>query len=98
MRARAKLVAIALVIGVVHCAEFTEQEFECELAVTRLQECCPAPPIDWEFCRFESSGCGHVDTYPAYTIEESRCVQHASCASIVDAGLCETPEELGSCS
>ena len=96
--AHAKLAALTFaVIGLFHCAEFTESEFECELAVTRLQECCPSVDVGWEFCRYVDGGCESSDQYPAYTVAESLCVQQASCESIVEAGLCDTPEELGEC-
>ena len=94
---RTRLLALFLsAVWSFHCADFYEGEFECELAVSRLQECCPGLSVDVWFCEYEDRGCDQRGG-PVYSLEESRCVQDASCESIVAAKLCEHPEELGGC-
>jgi hypothetical protein len=94
---QAKLVALFVcVLSLFHCADFNETEFECEHAVARLQECCGSVNVDGDFCFYDSSGC-EVMNQPVYTLQESLCVQNASCQSIIDANLCEEPEKLGAC-
>ncbi len=96
-RSRGRGGIVAIVIGVivtigVSCNGFREDEVECEQAVNRLKECCPEFVASQVDCSYrEELDCGdHVTGryYPAFSLEESRCVQSNSCADLVAKGVC----------
>ena len=62
----------------------TEASFDCEQAVARLAECCPA--IDPS--RFTCAEDGCSSRYPDFLIDESTCIQTASCSDLVANGIC----------
>jgi hypothetical protein len=85
-------VVVAVVLGLgVSCNGFREDEIECEHAVVHMSECCPELQKSLFNCEYtvQRSCGGNVTgyTYPALSLEDSRCIQDRSCAELVN-GMC----------
>ncbi len=66
-------------------------EFLCEEAFVRLQECCPDLHVSRQFCEYDP-GCGSP-RYPVLTVRESNCLRSASCSALAAAETCKKLEE-----
>ena len=64
-----------------------EDEFQCEQAVAHLHDCCPDLDPGAVSCSFSSS-CG-ATLFTTFSVEESQCIQDASCEAILRGHLCE---------
>jgi hypothetical protein len=64
-----------------------EDEFECEQAVSAMEECCPELNAHAITCT-NSSGCG-TSVDPAFTLQESHCIEQTSCATMKETRMCE---------
>jgi hypothetical protein len=78
------LVAVCSVSG--RRASFREDELQCEEAVARLADCCPAFSAQAVSCVYVE-GCGEV--VPDLGVGESKCIRSLSCGEIRERGLCE---------
>ena len=81
--------------------QFREDVIWCEEAVARLERCCPgfdARKVECLFYFSYDEGCGTSTTRridPAFTSEESRCIQDTSCDALVSQGICARAERGG---
>lgn len=84
--ARLALFGLVLVITLGHCYGLREDELRCEEAVAHLLDCCPGFDPQSVSCTY-STGCGtHL---PELTIEESRCIDRTTCATILGSNICQ---------
>jgi hypothetical protein len=73
------------------CSADTREESECEEAVARLKECCPALAAHSITCKHTkpTSGCGSsCASFPDINRDESRCIRSRSCSEIVAQDVC----------
>src|SRR5262249_22298212 len=81
--------------------QFREDVIWCEDAVAHLAACCPGFDPTKIACRYyfsHTSGCGTettTSTEPAFTEDESKCLQHTSCHDLVTNGVCERAADAG---
>lgn len=61
-------------------------EFKCENAVARLDQCCSGFRVERSYCTYYSD-CGIV--YPTISEKDATCIVDAPCATIVANGICE---------
>lgn len=80
------MVAAALVLALVAVRCIEGDELHCENAVTRLDECCGELQVDAAYCE-HTEGCGVV--YPTIDEDDAECIAEASCAELVQGGVCE---------
>lgn len=70
-----------------------EDEFECEQAAAKLQECCSGFVVTALECTY-STGCG-TTSYPALSLDEARCITESTCAELVSRKVCERAAKAG---
>jgi hypothetical protein len=80
---------LAILIGGGHplAQGFREDEVQCEETVAHLADCCSDFDPHAIDCKY-ISGCDS-DTYPVFTVAESRCIRDKSCAEVRRDGVCE---------
>jgi hypothetical protein len=61
-------------------------EFQCEVAVSHLVDCCPALPSDLLSCAH--GGC-ESNLTPDLQIERAVCIQQKTCEELVTLGVCD---------
>lgn len=75
--------------------QFREDVILCEDAVARLQRCCPSFDAKAIECRYHYSsvqGCGSSTistTVPAFSVDESKCIQQTSCDELFAKDVCK---------
>ncbi len=86
---RGALLAFGVVV-MFACGDMRQDELDCELAVSRLQECCPGLDTSPIHCMYvEDCGGSEPDTYPAVDIPQSACIRGESCTTLVSTGVCK---------
>lgn len=72
------------------CGDMRQDELDCELAVSHLQDCCPGLDTSPIHCLYvEDCGGSEPDTYPALDIAQSACIRDESCATLASSGVCK---------
>ena len=61
-------------------------EFQCEVAVNHLVDCCPDLPADKLSCMH--GGC-NSDLRPDLPIDRSTCIRQRTCDELVQQGACD---------
>ena len=73
-------------------------EFQCEVAVGHLVDCCPALPSDLMSCAH--GGC-ESNLTPDLPVERAVCLQQKSCEELIALGACDVanwePSQSPSC-
>ena len=89
------VVVLALVYGLgVSCNGFREDEIECEQAIVHLRDCGPGFNASMVDCSYEDDVVSCEDrhvkssTYPALSLDDSRCLQQRTCRDLIDNGAC----------
>lgn len=77
----------SIIVAFVFCADFREDELHCEEAISHIADCCPDADLSTVRCS-EVHGCDSKDQ-PVLKLDESKCIQDASCRSIRDSGVCD---------
>jgi hypothetical protein len=75
------LAAVSLTAGSIDPAEF-----ECEEAVAHIEACCDTKV---------NVTCGGTCVDVQLSLEDSKCLQAASCESLKKSGACEDPLSVG---
>lgn len=86
------IVVVAVVAIALSCGSIREDEALCEVAVARLDECCP----QMEPRRFNcvhDEGCNN-NLYPTFSERASECILDASCDQLRSSGKCEAIRQL----
>ena len=74
---------VALLVGVVlSCGSLSDDELNCEEAVSKLENCCSKLEAHRFTC--ERTCSGTVD----FTEKAATCVQDRSCSDLQDRGIC----------
>jgi hypothetical protein len=68
-----------------------QDEFDCENAVSHLEQCCPDFPAGTVDCTY-SGGC--MPTGPVFNTAESDCIRGSSCSSLRAGGACDLAAKL----
>lgn len=64
-----------------------EDEFDCEEAVARLEECCPGVSTRTISCTYIAGGACVGPTFPTLSVEDSQCIVARSCEDL-QSGVC----------
>jgi hypothetical protein len=84
-----KVLRIALVVGLgpllLDCG-IREDEFDCEEAVVKIQDCCPGTDTSRISCDYYVSACGG-ESFPMLSVATSQCIVARSCAEL-RTGVC----------
>lgn len=80
-------VALLLFLPCVLGFGLDESELKCELTAAALEGCCPPELFNKRSCR-QVSGCGASNEATVLTIDESTCLQAASCEAITAKDVC----------
>ena len=79
---------LSLVVGtLLACGSIRQDEFICENAVSRLQECCPGFDAHAIVCTYDQ-GCVGGATYPELDSTQSDCILSDSCEVLRNSGVC----------
>lgn len=73
----------------------TQDQLDCEEAVSYLQGCCPGFRQNETISCQTEEGCG-TSTEPALSISESQCIVSLSCSDVVNQGICARVQNLSS--
>jgi hypothetical protein len=72
----------------------TQQELDCEEAVSVLQSCCPGFDGSPLVCTYSpSQGCEGSSTYPAISEDDSACIRRETCSQLVRTGVCTRAQQ-----
>jgi len=92
---------IKLVIGILGLSTLvadgglTQDQLDCEEAVSYLQGCCPGFQASETVACESDQGCGS-STEPALSISDSQCIVSLSCSDLVSQGICARVVNLSS--
>jgi hypothetical protein len=73
----------------------TQEQLDCEEAVSYLQGCCPGFQASETVNCESDQGCG-TSIAPALSITESQCIVGLSCSDVVNRGICDRVVNLSS--
>jgi hypothetical protein len=73
----------------------SQDQLDCEEAVSYLQGCCPGFQASETVACESDQGCG-TSTDPALSISDSQCIVSLSCSDLVSRGICARVQNLPS--
>jgi hypothetical protein len=79
------------------CGSISQDELDCEEAVSVLVHCCPGFDSTALICIRASSDCGSRNTSPALSRDESKRIRGESCETLVTSGECARAQQARSC-
>jgi hypothetical protein len=85
--------SFALLLLVARCDGLGHSDFDCELAVGHLADCCPNFPTHAIACETTGGGCAH-DHLPVLRSDESQCILRQDCSDVIRIGLCTSVPQL----
>ena len=91
---RRTLWLFALLPLAVRCDGASHRDFDCELAVGHLSDCCPDFRADYIQCSSSGNFCSTY-TFAALRTDESQCILGLSCDEIIARDLCTKVTQLG---